>query len=566
MKKFILLLSLLVLATVSVSAESLDTIVSSKLYLVRHPITKRYGYAFKQQNISSPIHGSVSTSLNILGSGASMLISKKDAELIDWAVPPQYADAANKFRENLSMVKVNGRVGFIDVYNRFVIEPQFDDCDLDGFHNGVAAVKKNGKWGYINKKGQFIIDPQYDDADAFNDNLIAAVKKGDKWGAIDITGQMVLPCENKMKAAMITVPVSNKEWRRVNSESKEKKNTGKYADRQAEIQKAVDAVEKNIGLATKEVLKYTTVNNVDSMGVTDQYGRFIVPEGYHKVTYCSADKVYIVERDNLFGAYLYNGSKLINPCFDSMSVFQKGKSTVTVGDATGWIDVNGNLSDNLLCDIVNQGIEMEKKNPLISRRFYERSLAINPEYSPAMNNIALLDIANKDYNKGIRKLKEANKIDPNNETVAKNLEWAKQNRKERRSERWSTGLNIAVAVLGVATTAYSTYSSIANGGTTDSGYVSDAGGSGTGSVGSSSGHSAGPGKCKECGGNGTCSGNSAATVKSHCHGSGKCTFCSNGIVYTNGNAIKCTACNGKGICKYCNGTGKCHRCKGTGKA
>ena len=79
-----------------------DTLVSYRLNLVKHPVTKRYGYAFKDQNINSPIRGLASTALNAFGSGASVLVGKKDAENIDWAIPPQYDDAAKKFKENLN--------------------------------------------------------------------------------------------------------------------------------------------------------------------------------------------------------------------------------------------------------------------------------------------------------------------------------------------------------------------------------------------------------------------------------------------------------------------------------
>lgn len=154
-----------------------------RLNLVRHPETKKYGYAFKEQNINSPIRGAASTAVNVLGSGASVLIGKSNADNIDWAIPPQYDDAANKFRENLAMVKVNGKVGFIDLYNRFIIEPVYDDVDdMDGFHQGVAAVKKDGKWGYINKEGECVIPFEYDAADAFDEDLIAPVKVGELWG------------------------------------------------------------------------------------------------------------------------------------------------------------------------------------------------------------------------------------------------------------------------------------------------------------------------------------------------------------------------------------------------
>lgn len=47
-------------------------LVTYRLNLVRHPETKKYGYAFKEQNINSPIRGAASTAVNVLGSGVSV--------------------------------------------------------------------------------------------------------------------------------------------------------------------------------------------------------------------------------------------------------------------------------------------------------------------------------------------------------------------------------------------------------------------------------------------------------------------------------------------------------------
>lgn len=73
-------------------------------------------------------------------------------------------------------------------------------------------------------------------------------------------------------------------------------------------------------------------------------------------------------------------------------------------------------------------------------------------------------------------------------------------------------------------------------------------------------------KCKQCGGNGKCSGGTGSSAKYHCHGSKKCGWCNgDGYNYTAGNPVKCSRCKGKGVCSYCKGTGLCTTCKGTGR-
>lgn len=74
------------------------------------------------------------------------------------------------------------------------------------------------------------------------------------------------------------------------------------------------------------------------------------------------------------------------------------------------------------------------------------------------------------------------------------------------------------------------------------------------------------GKCKDCAGNGKCSGGTKPSSRYHCHGSKKCSWCNgDGYNYTAGNPVKCSRCNGKRTCTYCNGTGKCTTCGGSGK-
>lgn len=79
-------------------------------------------------------------------------------------------------------VILNGKVGFIDRKNRFIIPPKFDAVkDLQSFSQGLAVVCVNGKYDFINKRGEFVIEPVYEWADNFRDNLLASVKQGGKY-------------------------------------------------------------------------------------------------------------------------------------------------------------------------------------------------------------------------------------------------------------------------------------------------------------------------------------------------------------------------------------------------
>ena len=561
--------SLTVALCMAAGAAAQDTLLSYRLNLVKHPVTKKYGYAFKEQNINSPIRGLTKTAVNMFGKNASMLIGKDDAENIDWAVPPQYDKAARKYSENLAAVEVGGKVGFIDLRNRFVIEPVYEPMDsYEGFSNGVAAVRKDSLWGYIDKEGRTVIPFEYEDADPFEEELVAAVKKDGRWGAIDITGAVVVPFGSKTKMALKTVPVSNKEWRAAKKEAREKRANGAYDEALGRLHEASRRVNGRIAEGTMQRLEYHSIGGADSTGVADQYGRCIVPAGFDKVTYDSDDRVYIVEKDGRKGAYLYNGTRLIRPCFDTMALFEGGRSQVTASGVEGWIDTDGNLSENLLADMARKGIATEETSKAEARRIYERILDINPEYATAYNNIALLDIANRDYNKGMRKLKLANELAPEDTTIAKNLKWAKESRKERRSERWMAGLSIASAIIGVASTTYSTYSAIKGGGGTPSTgggtYTTDTGSDYSGGSGGGNGKAgAASKKCMTCLGSGTCTGRGMSS-KYHCHGSGKCGYCEGGTTGMGPSETICSACHGRDVCKYCKGTGKCEDCHGTG--
>jgi hypothetical protein len=48
----------------------------------------------------------------------------------------------------------NGRWGYINEQQHWVIQPRFEDAQE--FKGGRAAARQNGKWGFINKRGEWL--------------------------------------------------------------------------------------------------------------------------------------------------------------------------------------------------------------------------------------------------------------------------------------------------------------------------------------------------------------------------------------------------------------------------
>ncbi|MEO8649224.1 MAG: WG repeat-containing protein, partial [Acidobacteriota bacterium] len=107
----------------------------------------------------------------------------------DFVVQPQY-DYALRFNEGLAAVELGDKYGFIDSKGQIVIGFQFDDAKW--FFEGLAAVRKEGKYGFIDRSGRLVIDFKYDDTFDFSEGR-ADVKIGDECGYIDKTGDAVIP-------------------------------------------------------------------------------------------------------------------------------------------------------------------------------------------------------------------------------------------------------------------------------------------------------------------------------------------------------------------------------------
>lgn len=107
-------------------------------------------------------------------------------------------DWVNAFSEGLSIIRLDGKYGFIDKMGIEVVSPKYHY--LSFFSEGLAIAELNGKWGVINKIEKEVIPFKYDYIDfgymknPFGEGLIAVQLDG-RWGYLDNTNTEVIPLE-----------------------------------------------------------------------------------------------------------------------------------------------------------------------------------------------------------------------------------------------------------------------------------------------------------------------------------------------------------------------------------
>lgn len=407
-----------------------------------------------------------------LGSGKDQLNQGYDTQ---WVIAPQYDRVAKEFSEGLAGVEINGKVGFIDRQNRFIIPPVFDPMDdLDGFHFGLAVVKKGDKYGFIDKSGTFVFPPEYDDAENFGSDYLAVVKRGKKYGCIDLLGDSVIPCEYLAKEIMKTVPVKNKPYREAKKTAKERWDQGYYDAFLEDVFETADRVNVNINdisylppkggvspeNATEEVADGVFITLKDGRaGATDSYGRVIVPCRYKSVRYDATQRVFILEGSTsaagdgrpAVGIANSAGGWIIPPILEYVGNFDgEGYAAVKIGDHSGKINVLGLVDEGFLQSMLESS--MTEKGTFYTRRL----IGVLPTCAPAHNCLGVYYASECDNLKdAIHHFTVAHNLDPENEDFKANMKAAKSERNSRRWNRVLTGMQIAAVVLTAGAATYS---------------------------------------------------------------------------------------------------------------
>lgn len=94
-----------------------------------------------------------------------------------------YDDVKPFNRGVFAAVKKDGKWGFVNVANEWVIEAQFEDAQ--SFGEALGAVCIDGKWGFVGNSGRMAIEPQFDGAKHLNSGF-APVKIDEAWYVLAI--------------------------------------------------------------------------------------------------------------------------------------------------------------------------------------------------------------------------------------------------------------------------------------------------------------------------------------------------------------------------------------------
>lgn len=106
---------------------------------------------------------------------------------------PSKVDHKNSERaetESLKKVVLNGRVGFVDGRNNFVIDAGYDAAY--DFVEGYAIVCVKRRWGVVDQQGRSVVKIIYDQVRNFSEGLFAVSLNG-KWGYVGVDGRNVIP-------------------------------------------------------------------------------------------------------------------------------------------------------------------------------------------------------------------------------------------------------------------------------------------------------------------------------------------------------------------------------------
>lgn len=375
-------------------------------------------------------------------------INSEDEDDGKWAIASMYEKAAKYFSENMAGVQINGRVGYIDKYNRVVILPQFEPDDhLKGFSNGLSSVKKNGRFGYIDKTGQFVIDPDYDEADNFDEKFVAFVKKDGKYGMIDMLGELLVPCKF-IRPEAIRVAGFGKTYKNAIDKVKSNMDAGKYDELLSRIAKSNEPIEMNIrneayissypedvviyqngenwGLKNAldscvlspiydEIIAidtpYYMLRKKDKWGVCDIYGRIVLHCKYDLITHETKSGIFQVKENDFVGIYKDNGLVIVEPCFDYVGDFKGTVAQVWSGSNEGTVDMEGNISKSLANLLLGEAhMVASEGDDVRARQLYEKVIKLDRKCGMAYICLGILEVDAQMVEEGIAHIKRGGKV------------------------------------------------------------------------------------------------------------------------------------------------------------
>lgn len=161
-----------------------------------YAVVKQYGsYGMIDTKGNVKIKPQFDTRFKFNGDYATVKIGKKYGVIKKdgtFVINPSYIALGDFGKDGLAYAtRGDGKTGFINTNDKFVISPEFEDAK--NFCNGLAPIKENGLWGYVDTDGNIVIEAKFLDASEFYSDGYAYVKNVDNSiSVLDTEGNAIM--------------------------------------------------------------------------------------------------------------------------------------------------------------------------------------------------------------------------------------------------------------------------------------------------------------------------------------------------------------------------------------
>lgn len=312
----------------------------------------------------------------------------------------------------VTLVKQNGKFGFIDRKGKWFIEPNFDSLEI--FHCGYANCYKRSKAGVIDSKGYLVIDCKYNYIGNFVNGL-ALVIINDSINYLDLEGNLLLPNNiydgEDFSCGLAAVQLSQGgQWGYINTYGELVINSvfdyvSEFKNDRANVGmgknellidvkgKVVDTIIREMKLEKFPLIgssDHNTLGKLNSQGDTimpmqfvsfgyrqgnkfwfntgkfyglaDTTGKILTKIKYEYISYFSDNGLALAKSDGKYGFIDKNGKEIIDFQFQDAHGFKYDLAAVKLNDKWGFVNTNGDLVIN--CEFDNVKYEFK---PLMSK-------------------------------------------------------------------------------------------------------------------------------------------------------------------------------------------------------
>lgn len=223
-----------------------------------------------------------------------------------------------KMKEQLYVIRDNGRYGYIDRNGFVIIKPQYEEAYY--YNGGLARVRVHNKYGFIDKAGNFAVQPKFDDAADFAEGM-ALVGINNKYGFINTKGEVAIPLEYDSASSFsegLAGFYSDGKWGYMNNRGDviiqpRYENAGPFVEGMA---------------AVSEDGLYGFINNMGEYAIKPHFA----------FVYNFSEGMAEIAVNNRYGFIDVKGNVVIPPKFEGSQEFRDGRAAVMLDGKWGFID------------------------------------------------------------------------------------------------------------------------------------------------------------------------------------------------------------------------------------